>query len=80
VLAAVTVVVVCCAIYVLWLAAPSLTPPGRGTGITNLRVVNPDAKILWPIPPAHTAPRPDVVDPTPSETQTIVATCATPMT
>lgn len=73
VLAALTVVVVSCAVFVLWLAAPSLTPPGQGTGITNLRVVNPDAKILRPIPPAQIPPRPDVVDPTPSETQTIVA-------
>lgn len=73
VLAAATVVVGVCAVYVLWLAVPILSPPAPGSGMKSLRVVNPDANIVRPIPPSRALPQPPGIVPTPSATDTVIA-------
>lgn len=66
VLGVMTVAVVCGAVYALWLGAPLLNPGGDRFGAADIPLINTDAKIVRPIPPADVSPRAGVVQPAPS--------------
>jgi hypothetical protein len=54
-----------CAIYALWLGAPLLNPGNGRFSASDIPIINTDAKIVRPIPPAQVSPRSGVLQPAP---------------
>jgi hypothetical protein len=68
VLGVMTLVVSAGAACALWLGAPLLNPAGDRLGAKDIPIINTDAKIVRPLPPAEASPRAGIVQPAPTTT------------